>query len=98
MLLGGVFSLAGLAILSHDYFGGKAFQISPLENMEMVVWATSAVIGMAGAYFVVFRRDLGIALTASVFCAIAGFPVYYVGMIPGIAAAALLVLSREEFQ
>ena len=98
MLLSGVFSLAGLAIFNQDYFGAKAYMITPLENMEMVVWATSAVIGMCGTYFIVFRRDLGIALTAGVFAIVAGFPIYYVGMVPGIAAVVLLVLAREEFQ
>ena len=97
MFLGGVFSLAGLAILNNDYFGAKAYMISSLEYMEMVVWATSAAVGIGGVYFILVQRDFGIAVTTGIFCIVAGFPIYYLGMIPGIAAVALLVYSRKEF-
>lgn len=97
MVLGGLFSLAGLVILHEEYFGSGSYQVTALENMEMVVWATSATVGMIGGAFAAFRRDLGIALTGGVFCIVAGFPVYYVGMIPGMVGVVLLILARKEF-
>ena len=98
MFIGGTISLAGLAILYHGYFGEYAFQITPLENMITVAWAISAVVGLVGAVFAAYRRYAGIAITGAVFCIVAGFPVYLVGIIPGVAALALLVLARGEFR
>ena len=98
MLIGGTISLAGLAILYHGYFGDYAYQITPLENMMTVAWAISAAVGLAGAFFAAYRRYAGIAITGAIFCIIAGFPVYYVGMVPGLAALALLIPVRKEFQ
>lgn len=98
MSIGGTISLAGLVILYHGYFGEYAFQITPLENMITVAWAISAVVGLAGAVFAAYRRYAGIAITGAVFCIVAGFPVYYVGIVPGLAALALLILAKEEFR
>ena len=97
MFIGGIISLAGLVILYHGYFGDFEFQIAPLENMMTVVWIISAVVGMVGAVFAAYRRYVGIAITGAVFCIVAGFPIYYIGMGPGLAALALLILAREEF-
>jgi hypothetical protein len=66
-------------------------------NPEMA-WAISAAVGLAGGVFAAYRRYAGIAITGAVFCIVAGFPVYYVGMVPGLAALALLILAREEFR
>ena len=98
MCIGGTISLAGLVIMYHGYFGEYAFQITPLENMITVAWAISAVVGLVGAVFAAYRRYAGIAITGAVFCIVAGFPVYLVGIIPGVAALALLVLARGEFR
>ena len=97
LFIGSTISLIGLAILYHGYFGVSESQIMPVENMMTLAWITAAVVGMIGAVFAAYRRYVGVAITGAIFCTVAGFPIYLVGMIPGLAALALLILAREEF-
>ena len=97
LIVGGIISLAGLAILYNEYFGDRVSQITPQENLITVAWVISAFIGMVGGIFAAYRRYAGIALTGAVFCIIAGAPIFVVGMLPGAAALVLLVRARKEF-